>query len=54
MAKEQERVQVGSLINKRLWQQLRAQALLEGRTAGEVLDEAISDYLKKGKNFNQG
>ena len=39
-------------INTQLWRQLRAQAALEGRNAGHVLDDAIRLYLaeKAGKS----
>ena len=40
------RTQVGSRIDKQLWQQVKARAALEGRKAGYVLDDAIRMYLK--------
>jgi hypothetical protein len=54
--KDQEtRTQVGSWIDKELWKHLRAQAALEGRNAGHVLDDAIRLYLaeKAGKSFSR-
>lgn len=43
---KENRVQVGSWIDRQLWQRLKAQAALEGRGAGYVLDDAIRLYLK--------
>ena len=40
-----ERVQVGALINRRWWQRLKAQALLENRLASQLLDDAVRFYL---------
>ena len=45
MKKEIGRKQVGATINAQLWSRLRAQAILEGRTAGQLLDDAIRHYL---------
>jgi hypothetical protein len=44
---EPERTQVGALINKRLWQRLKAQALLENRLAAQLLDDAVQSYLEE-------
>ena len=43
---KETRAQVGSWIDKDLWRQLRAQAALEGRNAGHVLDDAIRLYIQ--------
>ena len=45
-----ERVQVGSKIDKQLWQQLKARANLEDRSTGLVLDDAIKVYLKEARD----
>jgi hypothetical protein len=42
-----ERTQVGALMNKRLWQRLKAQALLENRLASQLLDDAVQLYLEE-------
>ena len=40
------RRQVGATIDKRLWRLLRRQAFTEGRTAAQLLDDAIRLYLE--------
>ena len=47
---------IGSQVNVKIWTALRAQALMEGRKTGEVLDDAIRLYLenKKGDIFGLG
>ena len=44
---------IGSQVNVKIWNELRVQALREGRKTGEVLDDAIRLYLesKKGDIF---
>jgi hypothetical protein len=42
-----ERKQVGTLLDAALYRQIRALALLQGRQAGELIDEAMKDYLAK-------
>jgi hypothetical protein len=39
----------GVLVNEARWTELRKVALDQKRTAAEVLDDAISLYLKSGK-----
>ena len=42
-----ERKQTGAKISTVLYLQLRALALLQGRQVGELIDDAIVDYLAK-------
>lgn len=48
-----KRVQVGSWIDRQLWQRLKAQAAIEDRGAGYVLDDAIELYLQSKKKENK-
>ena len=50
----ESRTQVGSWIDKDLWRQLRAQAALEGRNAGHVLDDAIRLYIQAKREGSKG
>jgi len=45
--KQPERKQIGVKIDSELWTQMKITALEEGRTAGELLEEAIRLYLEK-------
>jgi hypothetical protein len=47
--KEQERKQLGVLINSVLWTQIKILALQQGRNATEVLEDAMREYLQKHK-----
>ena len=40
---------IGSEVNIKIWNELRVQALREGRKTGEVLDDAIRLYLESKK-----
>ena len=40
------RVQIGALIDKGLWLDLKAQAIQNERGAGYLLDDAITMYLQ--------
>lgn len=42
-----EKKQTGALIDVDLYQRARAQALLERRRVGELISDAIRDYLEK-------
>ena len=42
-----ERRQIGVKLNHDLWVQLKILALKKGRTAGELLEEAMREYLKR-------
>jgi hypothetical protein len=44
-AKHPDRKQVGTQIDVELYRQVRSLALLQGRKAGEVIDDAIRLYL---------
>lgn len=45
----EERKQVGAKLDPEIYRQLRALALLQGRQAGELIDEAMRDLLAKYK-----
>lgn len=44
---EVKRVNIGVTIQQDLWRELRALSIKQGRLTGELLDEAIEEYLKK-------
>ena len=48
--KQENRVNIGVSINRDLWRELRALAILKGRVTGELLDEAIGNYLNNREN----
>ena len=39
--------QTGAKLNPETYRRVRALALLQGRTVGELIDEACTDYLAK-------
>jgi hypothetical protein len=47
---------IGSQVSIEIWNELKVQAIREGRKTGEVLDDAIRLYLENAKNdiFNLG
>jgi len=47
--KNPERTNTGVTINRDLWRQLKAQAILQGKTAADLIDQAIEQYLKNLK-----
>ena len=44
---QQEKVKVTIKLDPTRWQALRIQALREGRSASEIIDELIGPYLKR-------
>ncbi len=44
--KQLERKQIGVKIDSELWMQIKILALKQGRTAGELLEDAMRLYLK--------
>ncbi len=44
---ETRRVHIGVSVRSDLWRELRALAIRKDRNTGELLDEAIADFLKK-------
>lgn len=42
-----DKVNIGATVSKDLWLRLRAVAIRQGKLSGDLLDEAIADYLKK-------
>ena len=46
---KQARKQIGATLDVGLYRQMRASALLEGRTVAELLDDAMKLYLAKHK-----
>jgi len=47
--KKVERKQIGVKINVELWREIKILALREGRTAGEILEDSLRDYLKRAE-----
>jgi len=41
---------IGSQVNIDIWNELKIQAIREGRKTGEVLDDAIRMYLENKKD----
>ena len=41
---------IGSEVSIKIWNELKIQAIREGRKTGEVLDDAIKLYLKNKKS----
>ena len=44
--KQPEKKQIGVKIDSELWMEMKILALKQGRTGGELLEEAIRLYLK--------
>lgn len=44
---DKERKQLGVKIDSALWTQMKILALEQGRTAGELLEDAMREYQKK-------
>lgn len=42
--------QTGAHIDAEIYKQARARALLEGRRVGELISDAIAEYLQKHKS----
>ena len=42
-----DRIQVGSLIDANLYRQAKALAAIQKRNTGEVIDDALREYLGK-------
>ncbi len=43
------RKQIGVKLNQDLWRELKILALQQDRTAGELLEDAMEEYLKRHK-----
>ncbi len=43
------RKQIGATLDADLYRQMRAQAMLEDRTVGELIDDSMKMYLAKTK-----
>ena len=48
--KEPERRQIGVKIDQEVWTKIKIMALKQGRSAGEVLEDAMDLYLAKYDN----
>ena len=46
---QDNRVNIGVKIRRDLWGGLRGLSIKQDRLSGELLDEAIADYLKKNE-----
>ena len=47
---------IGVKVDEKLWRNFRAQAISQGKTAGELLDELIAEYVgrsRSGISFNE-
>ena len=42
-----QRVNIGVAVDDDLWRRLHALAMIQSRVTGDLLDEAIEEYLKK-------
>ncbi len=47
--KKIQRKQIGVKIDVDLWREIKILALKENRTAGEILEDSLRDYLEKAK-----
>ena len=47
--KKDHRKAIGAQVSIAIWDELKVQAIREGRTTGQVLDDAIQLYLEKNK-----
>jgi hypothetical protein len=47
--KDRERVNIGVAIRTDLWRKLRALAITQGKLTGELLDNAIENYIEMFK-----
>ncbi len=45
-----KRKQIGVKLNQDLWRELKILALKQDRTAGELLEDAMREYLKRHKD----
>lgn len=45
-----DRRQIGVKLDSELWRQVRILALEQDRTAGELLEDAMREYLEKQRN----
>jgi hypothetical protein len=46
---EERRVKIGVPVRSDLWRELRALSIKQDRLTGELLDEAIEEYLNKSE-----
>lgn len=46
---KQKRRQIGVLVDNKLWTEIKILALQQGRTAGELLEDALRLYLESNK-----
>ncbi len=49
MKATKDKIQVGTLIDRELYRLAKIQAVTEGRTIGEIIDDGILLYLEKVK-----
>lgn len=43
-------IQIGVLFDPDLWRKFKATATMQGRTAGDVLEELMKEYIEQNKD----
>ena len=41
---------IGVKVDERVWRQFRALAISQGKTAGDLLDELMTEYVEKSRS----
>jgi len=41
---------IGVKVNEAIWRQFRSLAIAQGRTAGDLLDELMAEYVAKSRS----
>lgn len=41
---------IGVKVNERVWRQFRSLAIAQGKTAGDLLDELMAEYVAKSRS----
>ncbi len=45
-----KRKNIGVKVNERVWRQFRSLAVAQGKNAGDLLDELMSEYVAKSRS----
>ena len=51
---QRARIQAGVVMDRRLWQRVKMQALREDRTAAALVEDAMKAYLKNAQQARHG
>ena len=51
---QRKRIQAGIVMDRRLWQRIKMQALREGRPASDLIEDAMTVYLYRAQQTRQG